>query len=185
MSSIAFERFELFPMCLLAPVTRHSNCWSFHSMPKVLFFFPWSMSSTSDYILNMIYVGSMYRFHWFVHRMSLFALLVTMVKIINHHRQTWRNMNQRYGGFLSHRGTPSNHPFLGGIFHYKPSSVFVVTPWRAGHPGACGGTHGHALGDGQGPSCPHDQGANRVPWIGDFLGAPSWLVGFIRMEIPI
>ena len=27
-----------------------------------------------------------------------------------------------YGGFLSHRGTPSHHhPFLGGISHYKPS----------------------------------------------------------------
>ena len=26
-----------------------------------------------------------------------------------------------YGGFLSHGGTPSYHPFLDGIFHYKPS----------------------------------------------------------------
>ena len=27
-----------------------------------------------------------------------------------------------YGGFLSHRATPSHHPFLDMIFHYKPSS---------------------------------------------------------------
>ena len=25
-----------------------------------------------------------------------------------------------YGGFLSHGGAPSHHPFLDGIFHYKP-----------------------------------------------------------------
>ena len=29
-----------------------------------------------------------------------------------------------YGGFLSHRGTPSHHPFLDGIFPYKPTSYW-------------------------------------------------------------
>ena len=27
------------------------------------------------------------------------------------------NQQHSYGGFLSHRGTPSHHPFLDGIFH--------------------------------------------------------------------
>ena len=32
-----------------------------------------------------------------------------------------------FGGFQSHGGTPSYHPFLDGIFHYKPA---VVTGYR-------------------------------------------------------
>ena len=35
-----------------------------------------------------------------------------------------------YGGFLSHRGTPSSHPFLDGIFPYKPTIL--------GYPHDCG-----------------------------------------------
>ena len=44
------------------------------------------------------------------------------------------------GGFLSHRGTPSYHPFLDGIFHdinhpaikgyphlWKPSCIYIYT----------------------------------------------------------
>ena len=43
-----------------------------------------------------------------------------------------------YGGFLSHGGTPRHHPFIDGIFYYKPFvlsvSPFMETPtaysWR-------------------------------------------------------
>ena len=41
----------------------------------------------------------------------------------------------QFGGFLSHRDTPSHHPFLDGVFPlFKPSTVFGVPPWRAGKP---------------------------------------------------
>ena len=33
---------------------------------------------------------------------------------------------QQHGGFLSHGATPSHHPFLDGIFPYKPS-IFVLS----------------------------------------------------------
>ena len=33
---------------------------------------------------------------------------------------------EQYVGFLSHRGTPSHHPFLDGISHYKPSSHWGI-----------------------------------------------------------
>ena len=35
-----------------------------------------------------------------------------------------------YGGFLSHRGTPSSHPFLVGIFRYKPSILGYHHLWK-------------------------------------------------------
>ena len=34
----------------------------------------------------------------------------------------------RHGGFLSHRGTPSHHPFIDGIFHEKPT-IWGVPPF--------------------------------------------------------
>ena len=35
---------------------------------------------------------------------------------------------------LSHRATPSHHPFLEGIFPNKNQPFFGVPPWRAGNP---------------------------------------------------
>ena len=35
-----------------------------------------------------------------------------------------------YGGFLCHRGAPSYHPFLGGIFHHKPSILGYPHFWN-------------------------------------------------------
>ena len=37
------------------------------------------------------------------------------------HRQVMHLHSIPFGCFLSHRGTPSHHPFLDGIFAYKPS----------------------------------------------------------------
>ena len=34
------------------------------------------------------------------------------------------------GGFLSHGGTPSSHPFQIGIFHYKPSILGIPHLWN-------------------------------------------------------
>ena len=34
-----------------------------------------------------------------------------------------------YGGFLSHKGTPSHHAFLDGMFRYKPPSYGGVLPF--------------------------------------------------------
>ena len=41
--------------------------------------------------------------------------------------------NYNYGGFLSHGGTPSHHPFLDGIFHEINHPAIGVPPWGAGH----------------------------------------------------
>ena len=38
--------------------------------------------------------------------------------------------HHRYGGVLSHGGTPSYHPFLAGIFEYKPTSYKGVFHFR-------------------------------------------------------
>ena len=40
-------------------------------------------------------------------------------------------MNFACGGFLQNMGTPSHHPFLDGIFRYKPSSYWAspMTSW--------------------------------------------------------
>ena len=35
-----------------------------------------------------------------------------------------------YGDFLSHRGTPSYHTFINGIFHYKPSILGYPHLWK-------------------------------------------------------
>ena len=50
---------------------------------------------------------------------------------------TIRQYNKRvYGGFLSHRGTPSHHPFLFRIFHGFP--IFVARNGRSRARGAAG-----------------------------------------------
>ena len=40
---------------------------------------------------------------------------------------SWQRSSLITGGFLSHRGTPSYHPFIDGIFYYKPS-IYWGTP---------------------------------------------------------
>ena len=35
-----------------------------------------------------------------------------------------------YGGFLSHRGTPSSHPFSIGIFPYHPATGVPPRLWK-------------------------------------------------------
>ena len=37
-----------------------------------------------------------------------------------------------FGGFLSHRGTPKNHPFLGEILPYKPSILWSISEGWSG-----------------------------------------------------
>ena len=53
------------------------------------------------------------------------------------HRCSYFLVGYRYGGFLSHRATPSHHPFFFGIFHeiFTIHSSLGVPPTSWGHEG--------------------------------------------------
>ena len=48
---------------------------------------------------------------------------------ISRDQLTWRT----YGGFLSHRGTPSHHPIIDGVFH-EINQPFLGYPHDSGNP---------------------------------------------------
>ena len=61
---------------------------------------------------------------WIENKCPMVSNLI-LISFSHNHPESYHDFpnvsSQPAGGFLSHRGTSSHHPYFNGIFHYEPS----------------------------------------------------------------
>ena len=80
---------------------------------------------------------------WIENKCPMVSNLI-LISFSHNHPESYHDFpnvsSQPAGGFLSHRGTSSHHPYFNGIFHYEPSilgtpmtmetPIFTLIPFR-------------------------------------------------------